>query len=254
MICQKILLFSFGQNDDPGFGQSIFNFGTTDGSPANVIEFLNFPTGDTPGFYIWDNSTNSWANASGNAGDIEAGKWAYWSASAQDMGDGTTDIKIYKDGDLLDQQNYNFTLTPITRTNNYLGALFSDHIQTFDGDIADFTIFDKAMTDAEVEAWYEDVASVGLENSFFSMDSEALTDALDKIEAHFTGAQIGIEATRNQMTFKQSLHDDAITTLLSVDTEEVAVQANLAQTRQTLAITSLSISSQSHSNILNLFN
>jgi len=239
--------------------------------PGNNVLLARYSGTDEMVFGIVSSGGGLSKKVFSGSGAITNGDWAHWTVSAQQVAsipsalpdgsapDGTvgaagTHMKLYKDGDLVSEDYVDATLVSMTRTNNFFGASSSGANPTTDGAIADFTIFDGVMSEDDVELWYEDVASVGLENKFFSMDSEALTDALDKIEGHLTGAQIGIEATRNQMAIKSELYAEETTNLLSIDTEEVALQTNLAQTRQTLAMTSLSISSQSHSNILNLFN
>ena len=236
----------------------IFNVANTTGS-SNPFNFNwssltnNFRVGyatDT-GTIVTTDTTD--ANDTRGNGTYGSGDWTFIMMTVNDAGD----VAIYQDGDKLTLTNDNLTAPPAlgSRDSVYLGAAGNSLTTESNlGGLSDFIIFDKALTDDEAQNWYDDIASKGLENSFFSMDSEALTSALDKIEGHLTGAQIGIEATRNQMAIKSELYAEETTNLLSIDTEEVALQTNLAQTRQTLAMTSLSISSQSHSNILNLFN
>ena len=262
--------------DTPANWGRVFDFSNNTNSSLNSIALTREGGTNRMIFHIHDGT--SWRNMGADS-TIDL-NWAYWTVSAEavasipntlvDVGNdaagkaagdpptGTpngagTHFKIYKDGTLVAQDYLDLTLSEITRDTNYFNTSWSAGNTNKSGYISDFTIFNHAQSDAEVEAFYENVGKTGLEKSFFTMDSEALSASLDKIEAHLTGVQVGVEATRNQLAVKSELYAEEATSLLSIDSEEVAIQSSLAGMRQTLAVTSLGITSSTQANILNLF-
>ena len=201
----------------------------------------------------WDLDAITPSEATTPGKGLANGEWAYWMITVKDAGGGTAELSLYKDGNLISTSTQTATLSAVTRTENYLGASDWSHDDTLDGAIADFVVFDGALDATEAMDWYNNVGLTGLENSFFTMGSEALSESIDKIEAHLTGVQVAVEATRNQLAVKAELYTEEATNLLSIDSEEVAVQSSLAGMRQTLAVTSLGITSSTQANILNLF-
>ncbi len=183
------------------------------------------------------------------AGTVQNDEWAYWMMTLET--DGT--VEIFKNGNSLAQSTLGAGPKTGLRSEVYLGAARSTTQNSTEGAVADFAVFDGALSQADAEKWYNDVAQTGLEESFFTMNSEKMQDAFEKMEAHYETLKVGIEAQRDQMVFKNELYADEVTNLMGVDSEEVAIQSNLAQMRQTLAVTSLSITSSSQANILNLF-
>ena len=206
--------------------------------------------------YDFDDGTGSITPGSiqtaGN--EFATNEWAYWTFTTENLGDGTTNLHIHKNNDPtpVATGNISFSSNAQTYTESFLGAGYSLE-KTFNGDIADLVIFDRALSGTEIQAWYDNIATTGLEKSFFTMSSEKIETALDRMEAHFVTQQVNIQAIQNQLMFKQEIMADNVTNLLATDSEEIATQLNISQIRQTLAVTSLSITSQAQSNILNLF-
>ena len=186
--------------------------------------------------------------------EFKTNEWAYWTFTIENLGDGTTNLHIHKNNDPTPVVTGNMPFSSNARTiaESYIGAGFSGE-DTFNGDIADLVIFDRALSGTEIQAWYDNIATTGLEKSFFTMSSEKIETALDRMEAHFVTQQVNIQAIQDQLIFKQDIMADNVTNLLATDSEEIATQLNISQLRQTLAVTSLSITSQAQSNILNLF-
>ncbi len=190
--------------------------------------------------------------------------WAFWSFTIDDNSNNaapTTDttVTIYKNGVQVQADTYAVTPSDALydqdgddRDRNLIGAGWTGEAN-LDGAIADFIMIDGAYDSTQMMDYYNDVALAGLENRFFTMPTEKLEDALNKLEAYYSSVEIGIVATRDQLMFKQGLMEQEVTDLISVDDNEVATMLNVAQTQQTLAMTSLSIISQSESNILSLF-
>lgn len=183
------------------------------------------------------------------AGAIVDGEWAFYSVTVDAAGN----TAFYKDGVQLASEATGAAPIETIRNEIYFGRSWKTTDPTLDGGLADFVMFDRALDEDESEEWYETVGLTGLENTFYKMTSDKLDATLDKLEWHFTTQQIALETTRDQLSYKRSLMDDNATNLVSIDTEEVATQTNLAQMRQTLAISSLGIMTGIQSNILNLF-
>ncbi len=187
-------------------------------------------------------------------GTLAANQWQFYMFTIGNNGV-DTEINLYKDGNQTPTASRTIAgalPSTVTRTGNFIGGGWSGNA-TLDGGIADLVIFDKALSSQEVEDYYNDVALVGAENKFFTMDEDKMDDALDKLEAHFDHMSVTIEAHSNLLAFKKDLHQSEITSLMTVDTEQTATEVNLAGIRQNLAMTSLSIASSSQANILNLF-
>jgi len=195
----------------------------------------------------WDLITTS------PAGAIVNGDWAYWMVTLGDAGGGNATLSLYKDGTLLASTTGAANLSTMTRTENYLGAADWVNDDTLDGALADFVIFNEALDADAVDEWYNSVGLTGVEKSFFTMDSNALNNAFDRIEGHFSTAKSGMEAARNSLTLKSELYADEIENLIGVDDTEVAVQSQLSQMRHSLSINSLSIASSMQRNIFSFF-
>jgi len=188
-------------------------------------------------------------------GSLDLDTWAFWMISLEDLGAGEVRATVYKDGNNIAQTPAG-TLAPIgeiTRAVTTLGGWYQTAANTSDMDFSDFVIFDEAIGDTKAGEWYDNIAVNGLENSFFTMSADKIDDALDKLEAHHSTLKVSLEAQRDQLVFKNELYADEASNLMGIDNEEVALQSNLAQMRQTLAVTSLSITSSTQANILNLF-
>jgi len=251
--------YSIGQwvkMDATGSYNRVFDISNDYGGVAQEsIILTRFSTQDRMG--IWYNGDNGsgWDFSEITApGTIVNGDWAYWMVTVEDLGTGDLDFTIYKDGAQVANTTRTLpSLGGMTLNDVYLGAGDNNFDATLDGAVADFVVFDGAFDAAGAADWYNSVGLTGLENSFFTMKSDTLGDALDKIEAHLTGVQVSVEATRNQLAVKSELYAEEATSLLSIDSEEVAIQSSLAGMRQTLAVTSLGITSSTQANILNLF-
>ena len=189
------------------------------------------------------------------AGSLSLDTWDFWMISLEDQGGGLVKATVYKNGNNIAETPAGTTapIGEITRAVTTLGGWYNEGASTSDMDFSDFVIFDEAIGDTKAGEWYDNIAVNGLENSFFTMSAEKIDDALDKLEAHYETVKIGVEMQRDQLVFKNELYADEVTNLMGIDTEEVAVQSNLAQMRQTLAVTSMSITSSTQANILNLF-
>jgi len=191
--------------------------------------------------------------ATSPAGAIVDGEWAYWMVTLGDAGGGNATLSLYKDGALLASTTGAANLSTMTRTENYIGAADWVNDDTVDGALADFVVFDGALNSDGVRDWYNNVGLTGVEQSFFTMDSNALSNAFDRIEGHFSTVKSGIEAARNNLALKSELYSDEIESLIGIDDQEVAIQSQLAQIRQRLSINNLSITSSMQRNIFSFF-
>ncbi len=253
--------FSIGvwaRMDTSGRFNRIFDFSNdsaTNGPGGNGLILTRFRSTDRMrAYYNYNAAGPGWdVIADSGGGAIVNGEWAYWMVTLEEDGLGNVTLSLYKDGNQLSQSTAAGSVPAATLTENYFGAADWNGDDTMSGGISDYVVFDEALDTTEAMDWYQGVGVTGLEKSFFTMSSEKIEDTLDKLEAHYETVKIGVEMQRDQLIFKNELYADEITTLMSIDTEEVAVQSNLAQMRQTLAVTSLGITSSSQANILNLF-
>lgn len=229
-------------NGGVGSNQDLFSFGRMGGSQRMRMAIHD----DFGNHYALDTVNNV----------FEWGEWSYFMFTRDSAGN----LQIFKDG-----ENEPYTVgggltlpmvidTDHIKADNFLGRDWFGASTGVNGGFSDFVVFDKALDADEAKEWYNNIGMAGLENSFFTMTSDKLEAALDKIESHFIGQSVAVDSVRNQLIFKQELMVDDMSNLVAIDSEEVALQMNIAQTRQTLAITSLNITNQAHNQLLSLFN
>ncbi len=114
------------------------------GAPADNIILANPGTGNTLGFFV--NRGTSGQNIQA-ANFLEAGKWIHIAVTVEPSGS----CKIYKNGQLFQSGTCHLP-NNVNRTINYIGRSNWGQDAYFDGQMAEFRLWNKARTEEEIKA------------------------------------------------------------------------------------------------------
>jgi hypothetical protein len=131
-----------------GSGTRFFDFGN--GMASNNIFLCRNGTSNDLSFFVYNGSTGSQLTA---AGAIELNKWQYFSVSLQPTTGGYGTATIYKDGTAIASGSV-YMPNNTNRSYNYVGkSNWTTGADTlFTGQMRDLTIWNKAITAAQIKA------------------------------------------------------------------------------------------------------
>ena len=135
----------------------IFDFG--EGTSNNNILLCNKGTTKNLAFYVFKDNVRDYIEITNY---ITIGEWTHVGVTFNNT---TKKVKIFKNGSLVpnNKDTLKYSIPNVPRTSSYIGKSNWDHDSYFKGQMSDFCIYKKELTESEVEKLYNK-SLYGVEN------------------------------------------------------------------------------------------